>query len=71
MSKIVALRGVDGLGAGCGCAGAFGDDSGAAAPVVAPAPMSPATLLIWAGAIGTAIFIFWGTLQPKKRRLVS
>lgn len=70
MAGIVALRGTD-LG-GCGCAGTRGyGDSSTASAVVAPTPMPLSTLLIWAGAIGTVGYIFWATLQPKSRRLVT
>jgi len=33
--------------------------------------MSPTTILIWAAVLGTVGYIFWGTLQSPKRRLVS
>ncbi len=58
MAKIVALRGTD-----CGCSG-----MGADAAVVTDPKMSPLTLGIWIAAIGTVGYIFWGTLQPPKRR---
>jgi hypothetical protein len=75
MSRIVALRGTDGLG-GCGCSG-MGDATAASAPPPAATPvvgqpaMSPTTMLIWAAVLGTVGYIFWGTLQSPKRRLVS
>lgn len=62
MSKIVALRGTD-----CGCSG-VGADSSSAPAVVTDPKMSPLTLGIWIAALGTAAYIFWGTLQPPKRR---
>lgn len=63
MSKIVALRGTD-----CGCSGSMGDDAAAAPAVVTDPKMSPLTLGIWIAALGTVGYIFWGTLQPPKRR---
>jgi len=68
MAGIVALRGTEGCG--CGMRG-YGDASPPNAAVVTPAPMSTTTLLIWGAAIGTVAYIFWGTLQPKSRRLVT
>lgn len=68
MSKIVALRGLDG---GCGCSGArsVGDDASAMASAVVTDPkMSTTTMLVWAGVLATAGYIFWGTLQPPKRK---
>lgn len=69
MSKIVALRGYDGVGsAGCGCSG-MGVDASSTAPAIATDPkMSTSTMLIWAASIGTIGYIFWATLQPPKRR---
>lgn len=69
MAGIVALRGTD-----CGCSGArvLGADSVSTAPaVLPPTKMSPLTLGIWIAAIGTVGYIFWATLQPKSRRLVT
>jgi len=63
MAGIIALRGTDG---GCGCG--MGADA-LPAPIVAPMPTS--TKIFWALAIGTVGAIFWATLQPPKRRLVS
>jgi len=71
MAGIVALRGID---SGCGCSGArgFGADASASpAAVVTRPPMSTTAILVWSAAIGTAAYIFWGTLQPKSRRLVT
>ncbi len=38
-----------------------GDDS-------VSAPMSPLTLTLWAASLGTVAYIFWATLQPKRKR---
>jgi hypothetical protein len=64
---IIALRGVDG-GADCGCSG-MGADAAVPNPVLTPIPTS--TKVFWALAIGAVGLIFWATLQPPKRRLVS
>jgi len=64
---IVALRGVDG-GAGCGCSG-MGADTAVPSPIITPMPTG--TKVFWALAIGAVGLIFWATLQPPKRRLVS
>ena len=68
MAGIVALRGTD-----CGCSGlgVAADSSSTAPAVLAPPKMSPLTLGIWIAAIGTVGYIFWATLQPKSRRLVT
>lgn len=58
---IVALRGTD---AGCGCG--MGADA-----AQNPAPVSTGTKIFWVAAIGAVGLIFWATLQPPKRRLVS
>jgi hypothetical protein len=81
MAGIVALRGVDGPNAtgACPCATSSGYGDAVPAPpgydpvinVSDSAPMSTTTLLIWAAAIGTVGYIFWATLQPKSRRLVT
>lgn len=69
MAGIVALRGTD---CGCNAASGFGADSVSTAPAVLPPPkMTPLTLGIWIAAIGTVGYIFWATLQPKSRRLVT
>ncbi len=72
MAGIVALRGTD---SGCGCSGMRGmgaDSSSTASAVVPPStPMSLSTILIWTAAIGTTAYIFWATIQPKSRRLVT
>jgi hypothetical protein len=65
MASIVSLRGTD-----CGCSGGFGADA-SSSPVITKPPMPLTTILIWAGVLGTTAYIFWGTLQPKKRRLVT
>lgn len=59
LNGIVALRGTD-----CGCG--MGVDAAAN-----PAPVSTSTKVFWALALGTVGFIFWATLQPAKRKLVS
>jgi hypothetical protein len=64
---IVALRGTDG---GCGC-GMGADAAAASNPVLTTAPMPTSTKVFWALALGTVGLIFWATLQPPKRRLVS
>ncbi len=61
---IVALRGTDG---GCGC----GMGADAVQPNQALTPMPTSTKVFWVLALGTVGFIFWATLQPRKRRLVS
>lgn len=69
MAGIVALRGTD-----CGYSGLGASaDSVSTTPVVVPqpTPMPTSTLLIWAAALGTVTYIFWATLQPKSRRLVT
>jgi hypothetical protein len=60
MAGIVALRGTD-----CGCGGLGAD----ALPNPAPVPTS--TKVFWALALGTVGLVFWATLQPPRRRLVS
>lgn len=66
MAGIIALRGTD-----CGCSG-LGADPVSTAPAVLPSPkMTPLTLGIWIAALGTVGYIFWATLQPKSRRLVT
>jgi hypothetical protein len=65
MAGIVALRGTD-----CGCG--LSDSSSTASAVVPPTPKMPLSqILIWTAAIGTVGYIFWATLQPKSRRLVT
>lgn len=62
---IVALRGYDGAGA---------SDPSSPAPVVAlppSAPMPPLTALFWLASLSAVGYIFWATLQPKSRRLVT
>lgn len=68
MAGIVALRGTDG---GCGCSG-MGDAAAVATnPAPASTPMPTSTKIFWAAAVGTVGLIFWATLQPAKRRLVT
>jgi len=65
LDGIVALRGYDG----------YGDAAALPAPPLPPAPpsppMTPATKLIWVLSLSAIGYIFWATLQPKSRRLVT
>lgn len=83
---IVALRGYDGYGAndpilpvppiaptGPIMVPPPGGSPGFDPVIVLPpkAPMPPLTALLWLASLSAVGYIFWATLQPKSRRLVT